>query len=50
MFQQVCDLWDRFTYFNLLIKCSGVAHEMEADDIYKGFFLPKGTRILPLEW
>ncbi|KAI1881571.1 hypothetical protein JX265_000397 [Neoarthrinium moseri] len=29
---------------------TGVAHEMEADDVYKGFFLPKGTRILPLDW
>lgn len=28
----------------------GVAHEMEADDTYRGFFLPKGTRILPLDW
>ncbi|KAK7751333.1 hypothetical protein SLS62_006739 [Diatrype stigma] len=29
---------------------TGVAHEMEADDTYRGFFLPKGTRILPLDW
>ncbi|KAI0199900.1 cytochrome P450 [Astrocystis sublimbata] len=29
---------------------TGVAHEMEADDIYRGYFLAKGTRILPLDW
>ncbi|KAI6087266.1 cytochrome P450 [Hypoxylon rubiginosum] len=29
---------------------SGVAHEMEADDEFRGYFLPKGTRILPLDW
>ncbi|KAI1338226.1 cytochrome P450 [Xylariaceae sp. FL0016] len=29
---------------------TGVAHEMEADDVYRGYFLPKGTRILPLDW
>lgn len=31
-------------------KSLGVAHETEADDIYKGYFIPKGTRILPLDW
>ncbi|RYP89354.1 hypothetical protein DL769_000109 [Monosporascus sp. CRB-8-3] len=29
---------------------TGVAHEMEHDDVYRGYFLPKGTRILPLDW
>jgi hypothetical protein len=27
----------------------GVAHEVEADDFYRGMFIPKGTRILPLD-
>ncbi|KAK1773359.1 cytochrome P450 [Copromyces sp. CBS 386.78] len=29
---------------------TGVAHETEADDHYRGYFIPKGTRILPLDW
>ncbi|CCC05102.1 hypothetical protein SMACR_07759 [Sordaria macrospora] len=29
---------------------TGVAHETEADDHYQGYFIPKGTRILPLDW
>ncbi|RKU48557.1 hypothetical protein DL546_007914 [Coniochaeta pulveracea] len=29
---------------------TGVAHETEADDIFRGYFIPKGTRILPLDW
>ncbi|ORY10343.1 cytochrome P450 [Clohesyomyces aquaticus] len=29
---------------------TGVAHECEADDWYRGYFIPKGTRILPLDW
>ncbi|KAL7625940.1 hypothetical protein AAE478_002709 [Parahypoxylon ruwenzoriense] len=29
---------------------TGVAHEMEADDEFRGYFLTKGTRILPLDW
>ncbi|KAF2013036.1 cytochrome P450 [Aaosphaeria arxii CBS 175.79] len=29
---------------------TGVAHESEADDWYRGYFIPKGTRILPLDW
>ncbi|KAK8063971.1 hypothetical protein PG996_008623 [Apiospora saccharicola] len=29
---------------------TGVAHETEADDVYAGYFIPKGTRILPLDW
>ncbi|KAK6860982.1 hypothetical protein PG995_004618 [Apiospora arundinis] len=29
---------------------TGVAHETEAGDMYKGYFIPKGTRILPLDW
>jgi len=29
---------------------TGVAHECEADDWYGGYFIPKGTRILPLDW
>ncbi|KAK7966535.1 uncharacterized protein PG986_000812 [Apiospora aurea] len=29
---------------------TGVAHETEADDVYGGYFIPKGTRILPLDW
>lgn len=23
---------------------------MEADDVYKGYFFEKGTRLLPLDW
>ncbi|KAI3320401.1 cytochrome P450 [Xylariaceae sp. AK1471] len=29
---------------------TGVAHEMEADDVFRGYYLTKGTRILPLDW
>lgn len=29
---------------------TGVAHEVEADDFYEGYFIPKGARILPLDW
>lgn len=29
---------------------TGVAHEVETDDFYQGYFIPKGTRILPLDW
>ncbi|KAK1828026.1 cytochrome P450 [Podospora conica] len=29
---------------------TGVAHETEKDDMYKGFFIEKGTRLLPLDW
>lgn len=29
---------------------TGVAHEAEADDYYRGYFIEKGTRILPLDW
>jgi cytochrome P450 len=29
---------------------TGVAHEAEADDFYNGYFIPKGTRILPLDY
>jgi len=29
---------------------TGVAHETEVDDVYNGYFIPKGTRILPLDW
>ncbi|KAF2259878.1 cytochrome P450 [Lojkania enalia] len=29
---------------------TGVAHECEADDWYRGYFIPKGTRILPLDF
>ncbi|CAN9132042.1 unnamed protein product [Alternaria alternata] len=29
---------------------TGVAHEAEADDWFQGYFIPKGTRILPLDW
>lgn len=50
MCQQVCDCLGRLFRFLLLRRGPGVAHEMEADDVYKGYFLPKGTRILPLEW
>lgn len=28
----------------------GVAHETEQDDYYRGHFIPKGARILPLDW
>lgn len=28
----------------------GVAHEAEQDDFYRGYFIKKGTRILPLDW
>ncbi|KAI1170148.1 cytochrome P450 [Nemania sp. FL0916] len=29
---------------------TGVAHEMEEGDVYRGYYLAKGTRILPLDW
>ncbi|KAF2806384.1 cytochrome P450 [Mytilinidion resinicola] len=29
---------------------TGVAHEVEIDDMYNGMFIPKGTRILPLDF
>jgi hypothetical protein len=29
---------------------TGVAHETEADDVFRGYVIPKGTRILPLDW
>ncbi|KAK4506825.1 hypothetical protein PRZ48_000558 [Zasmidium cellare] len=29
---------------------TGVAHEVEADDFYEGYFIPKGSRILPLDF
>lgn len=29
---------------------TGVAHEAEADDWFQGYFIPKGTRILPLDY
>nr|POE80818.1 cytochrome p450 monooxygenase psod [Quercus suber] len=29
---------------------TGVAHEVEADDFYNGYFIPKGARILPLDY
>ncbi|KAK4108835.1 cytochrome P450 [Canariomyces notabilis] len=28
---------------------TGVAHEAERDDVYNGYFIPKGTRLLPLD-
>jgi|TARA_R110002003_G_scaffold64_12_gene6069 cytochrome P450 len=34
----------------MLIWLLGVAHEAEADDWFRGYFIPKGTRILPLDW
>lgn len=34
----------------MLTTISGVAHECEADDWFQGYFIPKGTRILPLDW
>lgn len=34
----------------LLTRLAGVAHECEADDWYGGYFIPKGTRILPLDY
>jgi hypothetical protein len=29
---------------------TGVAHEVEEDNYWNGHFVPKGTRILPLDW
>lgn len=29
---------------------TGVAHEAEQDDYYRGMLIPKGARILPLDW
>ncbi|TID17983.1 cytochrome P450 [Venturia nashicola] len=29
---------------------TGVGHELQEDDVYMGYFIPKGTRILPMEW
>jgi hypothetical protein len=34
----------------LLTIIPGVAHECEGDDWFQGYFIPKGTRILPLDW
>lgn len=50
MCQQVCDPSNRLCLLSPLTNKAGVAHEMEVDDVYKGYFLPKGTRILPLDW
>lgn len=46
----VIDQTDCLKLCLLLISAAGVAHEMEADDVYKGCFFEKGTRILPLDW
>ena len=32
----------------ILTTLTGVAHEAEVDDFYRGYFIPKGARILPL--
>ncbi|KUJ17700.1 cytochrome P450 [Mollisia scopiformis] len=29
---------------------TGVVHEVEEDDVYDGYFIPKGAKIHPLEW
>jgi cytochrome P450 len=29
---------------------TGVGHQLQEDDVYNGYFIPAGTRILPLEW
>lgn len=29
---------------------TGVAHEVEADDFYQGYYIPKGARVIPLDW
>lgn len=29
---------------------TGVSHELEEDDVYEGYLLPKGTRVHPLDW
>ena len=34
----------------MLIHAIGVAHEAEQDDYYRGQLIPKGSRILPLDW
>ena len=48
MSQQVCF---RFIQMCFTADCLlGVAHEAEQDDYYKGQFIPKGTRILPLDY
>jgi hypothetical protein len=47
-----CSYWyvsPRISYHASLTR-SGVAHETEVDDVYNGYFIPKGTRILPLDW
>jgi hypothetical protein len=50
MCQQVrIGLW-KLSHIIFLTVPAGVAHEMEEDEIYKWYFLPKGTRILPLDW
>lgn len=44
----------KLTFASCSLDCysrvTGVAHETEADDFYRGYFIPKGTRILPLDW
>ena len=37
--------WD-----NLLIFSSGVAHSNTEDDEYEGYFIPKGTIMIPNVW
>lgn len=34
----------------ILTTLTVVAHEAEADDFYRCYFIPKGTHILPLDW
>lgn len=39
-----------FCVITPLIVVVGVAHEAEADDFYRGYFIEKGTRFLPLDY
>ncbi len=40
----------RFVRLETDMRIAGVAHETEEDDVYNGYFIAKGTRILPLDW
>lgn len=42
--------WIKQNREGLMFTRLGVSHELEEDDVYDGYFLPKGTRVHPVEW
>lgn len=38
------------SFLTSILFFKGVAHETEEDDAFHGYLIPKGTRILPLDW